>query len=472
MPGSKGLFSTCACTEVEERSWDPARYKFTKRKTEPLENIIVTKFGGTSLADAGQFRKVKNIILANPDRRIVVASAPGKRFAEDIKVTDLLLACYNAAADQEPFEEILMQIRDRFKAIIDDLKLTFPIDDEIARIRTHLAETPDADYMASRGEFLNSKILAAYLGFTFVDPAWCVCFDTDGNLDLAMTKRAMRAALAPLSHAVVAGFYGADADDKIHTMTRGGSDITGSLAALAVEASLYENWTDVSGLLAADPRIVENPKSVKYLSYRELRALSYMGASVLHTDAVLPAASIDIPINIKNTNCPEDFGTMIVRKIPKSARTSIAGVAGRKDMAVIQVEKVMVSDGAGFSAIMLDILKRRNIPFEQCLTGIDTITIIMRNDLLEECKDNLLTEIRETLNPDFLYVKENQAMLAVIGGLATEDTDANIKVLRALAECDIEISTINQGAGKLNLLIGVPQERYEDAIKAIHATIE
>ena len=327
--------------------------------------------------------------------------------------------------------------------------------------------------MASRGEYLNSRILAEFLGYTFVDPAWCVCFTESGELDQTMTRRAMGAALRPLKKAVIAGFYGADSDGIIHTFSRGGSDVTGSLAACAIQADLYENWTDVSGLLAADPRIVDTPHTVEYLTYRELRTLSYMGASVLHTDAVLPASDMGIPINIRNTNRPEDPGTMIIRKLPEGkTKHPVTGVAGRKGMSVIQVEKVMVSDGSGFSAIMLDILKKRRLPFEQCLTGIDTITLVIKSDLLVECRDDLFREIREKLNPDYLGLKENLSMIAVTGEKGTESSDANVKVLQALTAAGIEISTVNQGAGKLNLLIGVPEERYEDAIRAIYRTMQ
>ncbi len=434
---------------------------------------IVAKFGGTSLADADHFRKIKKIVVENPDRRYIVASAPGKRYPDDIKVTDMLLSCYEIAAKGEPFEEALLAIKSRFQDILDDLNMNFPLDHEIDKLRTHLSDTPDKDYMASRGEYLNSRILADFLGFHFVDPAWCVSFSSNGDFDEPMTKRAMGAALRPLNHAVIAGFYGADENGNIHTFSRGGSDVTGSLAACAVDADIYENWTDVSGLLAADPRIVNSPKSVDYLSYRELRTLSYMGASVLHTDAVLPASEKGIPINIRNTDRPEDNGTMIVRHLPEDEpRYPVTGVAGRLGMTVIQVEKVMVSDGSGFSAIMLDILKRRNLPFEQCLTGIDTITLVIRSDLLSDCKNDLLDEIQEVLKPDFLGIKENLSMIAVVGEKSTESSDANIQVLHALKKAGIEISTINQGAGKLNLLIGVPENRYEEAIRVIYSTIE
>ena len=434
---------------------------------------VVAKFGGTSLAGAEQFRKIREIIAEDPDRRFIVASAPGKRFPEDQKVTDLLLRCWEEASAGNDFEIYLEMIRKRFSDIITDLGMDFPLDDEIAEIRKHLQTDPQRDYTASRGEYLNSRILAEYLGFTFVDPEWCVCFDENGVLDQMMTRRALGASLKPLAKAVIAGFYGADMNGRIHTLSRGGSDVTGSLAAAAIQADLYENWTDVPGLLAADPRIVDAPMTVQFVSYRELRTLSYMGASVLHTDAVLPVSDMGIPINIRNTYAPEDAGTMIVRKIPKGEKKyPIIAVAGRQGMSVIQVEKVMVSDESGFTAIMLDILKNRQLPFEQCLTGIDSVTLVIRSDLLEPCKEDLFAEIRETLNPDFLGLKENLSMIAIIGEKGTEASDANVRVLQSLTQEDIQISTINQGAGKLNLLIGVPDEKYEEAIRAIYRTID
>jgi len=430
---------------------------------------IVAKFGGSSLADAAQFRKVRAIIESDPQRRFIVASAPGRRSANDVKVTDLLYECQALAARHADPTPVLDQITARFTEIIEDLGIEFDLQTEMAIIRSRLRER---DYMASRGEYLNSKILAAYLGVPFYDAAESVRFLRNGRPDYELTNELLASALSNVDRAVVPGFYGADASGVIRTFSRGGSDVTGSLVARAVGADLYENWTDVSGLLAADPRIVEHPKSVEYMSYRELRTLSYMGASVLHTDAVLPAADMGIPINIRNTDEPENPGTMIVRKLPKGQKKyPVIGVAGRKGMSVIQVEKVMVSDGSGFSAIMLDILKNRQLPFEQCLTGIDSVTLVIRDDLLAGCKEDLLEEIRETLKPDFIGVRENLSMIAVVGEKGTESTDANVKVLQALTREGIEISTINQGAGKLNLLIGVPDERYEEAIRAIYGTI-
>ena len=434
---------------------------------------VVAKFGGTSLASAGQFRKIRQIVQEDPDRRFIVASAPGKRFEADRKVTDLLLECFRLAADGGAFEPCLEQIRARFAEIVTGLSLDFPLDAEIDSLREHLRSTPERDYVLSRGEYLNARILADYLGFTFVDPEWCVCFDDAGRLDAAMTRRTMGAALRPLSRAVIAGFYGADMSGRVRTLSRGGSDVTGSLAAAAIHADLYENWTDVSGLLAADPHIVESPRTVKYVSYRELRTLSYMGASVLHTDAVLPVSDMGIPINIRNTDRPSDAGTTIVRKLPKGeTKYPIVGVAGRPGMSVIQVEKVMVSDESGFTAVMLDILKNRQLPFEQCLTGIDTVTLVIRSDLLEPCKEDLFAEIREKLHPDYLGLTERLSMIAVIGERGTESCDANVRVLQSLARAGMPINTINQGAGKLNLLIGVPEDRYAEAIRAIYAAID
>ena len=434
---------------------------------------IVAKFGGTSLADAEQFLKVKDIVLSDSRRRFVVASAPGKRFEGDVKVTDLLLSAYQKAAAGEDFSSVLTEIGDRFAGIAKGLGIDFPVDAEMETLKENLTTHPDRDYAASRGEYLSSRILAQVLGYTFVDPAWCVSFDEDGKLNLKLTLRTLKAALLPLNNAVVAGFYGADSNDKIHTFSRGGSDVTGSLVALAAQADLYENWTDVSGLLAADPRIIGGARSVQYLTYRELRTLSYMGASVLHTDAVLPAADAGIPINIRNTNRPEDAGTVIVREIPKEVKRSpITGVAGRKGMSVLQVEKVMVSDGAGFTAVMLDMLKQRGVPFEQCLTGIDTITLVIKSKVLAACKEDLLSEIRRVLNPDYIGVQENLSMIAVIGEKDTEAVSAKTHILQALSAEGIEINTVNQGAGKLNLLIGVPEDCYETAIKTIYRTLE
>ena len=436
-------------------------------------NLKVLKFGGTSLADSHQIRKAAEIIKADPARRYIVCSAPGKRFSDDIKVTDLLYSCFEAALKEDDFEDTLSEVQSRFQEIIDDLGVEFDIEAEIEKIRRRLKEYPSGSYIASRGEYLNSKIMAAYLGFPFVDPYFCIRFDAEGHLLSQETYNALSETLKDLDHAVIAGFYGSGPDGNIMTFSRGGSDITGSLVARAVGADLYENWTDVSGLLAADPRIIDSPRVVEYISYRELRTLSYMGATVLHADALLPVNHAGIPVNIKNTNRPEDPGTMIVSDLPRERELhTITGVAGRKGLSVIQVEKMMVSDGAGFTAVILDIFKAYGVPFEQCLTGIDTVTLIIRSDYFTSHKEALLSAIKEQLDPDTLLVREDLAMIAVVGESDADYQGSTVCILGAVSDAGIELNTINQGAGSLNLIIGVNESDYEEAIRAIYNSIQ
>ncbi len=432
----------------------------------------VLKFGGTSLADSGQFRKVAEIVKSDPARRYVVASAPGKRFDGDIKVTDLLIDCYELAKAGSDFEENLMEVKDRFEEITENLGVPFDMEPEMDLIRRNLKNYPSRSYALSRGEYLNSKILAAYLGFSFVDPYYCIKFKAGGELDAHATYTALHQKLSDLDHAVIAGFYGSGPDGNIITFSRGGSDITGSLVAKAIGADLYENWTDVSGLLAADPRIIDNPRVVKYISYRELRTLSYMGATVLHADALLPVNQAEIPVNIRNTNDPEAPGTMIVSELPlEREKHTITGVAGRKGLSVIQIEKIMVSDGAGFTAVILDIFKAFGIPFEQCLTGIDTVTVIVREDYMRDNKEKLLDAIEEQLHPDTLFVRENLAMIAVVGESDADYQGSTVCILGAVSDAGIELNTINQGGGSLNLIIGINEADYEKAISAIYNSI-
>lgn len=434
---------------------------------------VAAKFGGTSLAGAEQFRKVAQIIRQDPARRYIVASAPGKRSKDDIKVTDLLYECYDAAVNGRDTQSPLRRVEERFRGIVDDLGISFDVEGEIDVIRAMLRTYPQRDYMASRGEYLNSRILAAYLGYDFVDPAGCIRFDDAGRLMEKETKELLSKCLKPLDRAVIAGFYGARENGCVQTFSRGGSDITGSLVAEAVYADVYENWTDVSGMLAADPRIVPGAKSIDYISYRELRTLSYMGASVLHTDAVLPAKRSGIPIHILNTNCPADKGTVIATSLPEDrVSRAVTGVAGRKGLSVVQVEKSMVSDGAGFTAILLDVFKEYRVPFEQCLTGIDTVSVVIRSDLFQPKRDVILNRIREALDPDVLRVEEDLAMIAVVGERVKNDRCVTIRILDAIAKMGIEASTINQGSGGLNLIVGVAEKDYENAVRAIYGEIE
>ena len=433
-------------------------------------DTIVCKFGGTSLADASQIMKAAQIVRAEKARKFIVVSAPGKRYPVDVKVTDMLYKCYELAAVKKDFRPLLHEVGNRFREIVQDLNVDFDLDGELELIRNVLQAAPQRDYAASRGEYLNAKILASYLQFPFVDPADCICFTDEGSFDEAGTDTALYETLSALPCAVIAGFYGARPNGAIQTFSRGGSDVTGAVVAAAVRADLYENWTDVPGMLAADPRIVKDPRVIDVISYRELRILSYMGASVLHTDAVLPVRRAGIPINIRNTNSLKEPGTMIVPDADVRAH-AVTGVAGRKGLSVVQVEKAMVSDGAGFTAILLDIFRTHRIPFEQCLTGIDTVSVVIRSDVLHPLKNAVLNEIRDILLPDKVDVSEDLSMITVVGEKTHDAHGITTQILNAVEGAGIVINTINQGAGDLNLIIGVAEEHYEKAMRVIYGVI-
>lgn len=430
---------------------------------------VVCKFGGSSLADAAQFCKVADILHADAARRFVVASAPGKRNREDTKVTDLLYRCCSLAQEGKDFRPTLEQIRTRFAGIMAELELAFPLDAELAVIEAHLQAEPSADYMASRGEYLNSKLLAAYLGIAFVDAADAIVFRENGTLDEEATDAGLRKALSKVNAAVVPGFYGAMPNGAIRTFSRGGSDVTGSLVARAIGADIYENWTDVSGMLAADPRIVEDPRTVDYITYRELRELSYMGASVLHEDAVFPVRRAGIPINIRNTNRPGDNGTMIVDCLPDKAYIrSITGVTGKKGFCCIQVEKSMMNAEVGFGARLLKILADFNVPFEHCPTGIDTMSVLVHRDEFCAQGETIISEIRAQLSPDVLELQDNLALIAVVGcGLASTRGTAS-RVFRTVADSGIDIRMIDMGSSSLNLIIAVAEKDFEETIRVIY----
>lgn len=428
----------------------------------------VVKFGGSSLADAGQFLKVRDVILSDPGRKYVVASAPGKRFSGDVKVTDMLYRCHEQAAAGEDYGEIFAQIRARFDGIIAELGLDVSLEEDFNEISSALSAGCGRDYMASRGEYLNSKLLSRLLGFDFLDPAGPVFFSREGKFDAERTNALLSEALAGREYVVIPGFFGADADGKVHTFSRGGSDITGSIVARAVGADLYENWTDVSGVMAADPRIVKDPPVIDFMSYNELRELSYMGASVLHEDAVFPVKKAGISINLKNTNDPKAPGTMIVSSLPKGMRPKmITGIAGRKGLSSIQVEKSMMNEETGFGAKLLDIFAGFGIPFEHCPTGIDTMSVIVSSHFLERCRSELLDAIREQLQPDILFCEDGLALIAVVGHGLAYSIDATAKIFKALADAGVGVQLIDQGSSRLNLILGVAEEDYEKAIRAV-----
>lgn len=431
--------------------------------------IIVTKFGGTSLADAKQLRKVADILGADPRRRYAVVSAPGKRCGTDTKVTDLLYRCCELAQSGGEWEPVLEKIESRFREITDELVPAFPLTEEIGTIRRHLQTAPDRDYMASRGEYLNGRIIAAYLGWSFVDAADAVCFTADGTLDEALTDRRLSAALTACDHAVLPGFFGALPDGRIKTFSRGGSDISGALAARAVGAEEYENWTDVSGMLFTDPRIVEDPRTIEWISYRELRELSYMGASVLHEDAVFPVRRAGIPIHIRNTNRPADEGTRIVASLPETARRrAVTGIAGKTGFCSIQVEKSMMNGEVGFGARLLDIFASCGVPFEHCPTGIDTMSVVVSQSAFEPKREEILGRLRRELQPELLSVEEHLAMIAVVGHGMVASRGCAARVFRTVADAGINIRMIDQGSSELNIILGVDEADFEEAIRCIY----
>ena len=434
-----------------------------------MTRVITAKFGGTSLADASQIRKVAQIIKSNPERKFVVASAPGKRFSDDIKVTDLLYSCYSEFAKGDEYSGTLAKIKERYASIISELGITFDIGAEIERIEHELRKYPPADYLASRGEYLNSKIIAEFLGWTFVDAAEVIFFNENGLFDGEKTFMTMSAKLRDVTCAVIPGFYGSMPDGRIKTFSRGGSDVTGSIVARSVNADVYENWTDVSGMLSADPRIVDSPKPIEFITYTELRELSYMGASVLHEDAVFPVRKAGIPINIRNTNRPDDNGTLIAASLPKDVKRSpVTGIAGRKGFVSIRVEKSQMNGETGFGARLLYIFSRNGIPFEHCPTGIDTISVIVNGSLFDTKRDEILREIKNELMPDFITIEKNLAVIAVVGEGMVSVRGTAAKVFASLADTGVNVRMIDQGSDELNIIIGVDDSDYEKAVKALY----
>lgn len=428
----------------------------------------VVKFGGSSLASARQFKKVKAIITADKTRSFVVPSAPGKRDSKDTKVTDLLYQCYDAAVSGQSYKRILDQIKKRFEDIIDGLELDLNLDFEFNNIEQNFIKKAGRDYAASRGEYLNSIIMARYLGFPFVDAAEVICFDEDGKFLSEKTNEELAARLLDMKQAVIPGFYGSRPDGTITTFSRGGSDITGSLVARALYADLYENWTDVSGFLVADPRIIENPVPIETITYRELRELAYMGASVLHEDAIFPVRKEGIPINIRNTNKPEDPGTLIVENTSRKPRYTITGVAGKKGFCAVNIDKAMMNAEVGFGRKVLEVFENSNISFEHVPSGIDTMTIFVHQDEFQEKEQSVIAGIHRAVHPDSIDLESDLALIAVVGrGMkATRGTAG--RVFSALAHAKVNVKMIDQGSSELNIIIGVKDEDFDTAIRAIY----
>lgn len=430
----------------------------------------VVKFGGSSLASAEQILKAVAIIRGEESRRFVVPSAPGKRFAGDTKVTDLLIKAYTESANVQSFEETFREIGERYLGIIRGLGLNLDLTGELEIIHTQLAEGTTLDYVASRGEYLNGIIMAAYLGFTFIDAAEVIFFDKDGVFEAELTNRVMSRRLSRCKNAVIPGFYGSMPNGAVKTFSRGGSDITGAIVARAAGADLYENWTDVSGFLMVDPRIVDSPKPIEVITYRELRELSYMGASVLHEDSIFPVKVAGIPINIKNTNRPDDNGTFIV---PKGASLThggvITGIAGRKGLRLIHLEKDMMNQEVGFGLKVLQVIADMGISFEHLPSGIDTMCVVLSGADIDGREQEITARINEAVHPDYLAIEDNLALVAVVGRGMAGTPGTACRVFNALAREDINIRMIDQGSSELNIIVGVNEDEFEKAIRAIYA---
>lgn len=430
----------------------------------------VVKFGGSSLADANQFKKVAEIIRTDKDRCYIVPSAPGKRYPDDEKVTDLLYKCYDEMAQGEKAWRAFHPIEERFNEIISDLGLNLDLREEYLKIIKGFKDRLGRDYAASRGEYLNGIILAEFLGYSFVDAADVVKFNYDDTFDAALTDEALEGALSGFCRAVIPGFYGAKPDGTIKTFSRGGSDVTGSIVAKAVKAELYENWTDVSGFLVADPRIVENPAVIETITYRELRELSYMGAGVLHEDAIFPVREAGIPINIKNTNKTDDEGTWIVPEVDAPIKNIITGIAGKKNFSVIHIEKDRMNGELGFLRRILSLLEILKINFEHIPTGIDTLSIVLESKVFADYPD-IIERIRKVAGiekPNIIEAFHNLALIAVVGRGMRERLGTASLIFAALSHANINIRTIDQGSSELNIIIGVAEDDYEAAIRAIY----
>ncbi|MCI6886623.1 MAG: aspartate kinase [Lachnospiraceae bacterium] len=428
----------------------------------------VVKFGGSSLASARQFKKVGDIIRADKSRRYVVPSAPGKRSSKDEKVTDMLYECYDAASTGASYKKILEKIKARYMEIIDGLDLNLNLDHEFARIEENFVKGIGRDYAASRGEYLNGIVMAHYLGYEFIDAAEVIFFDENGNFEAELTHKELSERLEHVERAVIPGFYGSKHDGSIKTFSRGGSDVTGSIVAKAIHADLYENWTDVSGFLVADPRIVENPEVIQTITYKELRELAYMGASVLHEDAIFPVRKEGIPINIRNTNKPEDKGTLIVESTCRKPRYTITGIAGKKGFCAINIEKAMMNSEVGFGRKVLQVFVKYGISFEHMPSGIDTMTIMVHQSEFEEYEQSVIAGIHRAVEPDSVELESDLALIAVVGrGMkATRGTAG--RIFSALAHARINVKMIDQGSSELNIIIGVKNADFEAAIKAIY----
>lgn len=433
--------------------------------------IKVAKFGGTSLADANQIRKVQKIICADEERCYVVPSAPGKRTASDRKITDLLYLCHAHVQQNVPIDEVFQIIVERYLDIVRDLGISIDLEPYFDDIKKKISGGASADYTASRGEFLNGHILAALLGYDFVDPFEIIFFDKYGKINIEQTQAKTNRRLLKHTKAVIPGFYGCAHDGHIKTFPRGGSDITGSIIAKGVHADVYENWTDVSGLLMADPNVVDNPRPIDIITYRELRELSYMGANVIHDEAIFPVREAGIPLKIKNTNRPDDSGTLIVRDADPITHTgTITGIAGRKNFTVIVIEKALLNTEVGYGRRLLSVLEVNGVSFEHMPSGIDTISLVIADSQLDNKLDKIIQEIKSECMPDSTEVYPNMALIATVGRGMAYTPGIAAMLFDALGKKNINVRMIDQGSSEINIIVGVETDDFEHAVRAIYSS--
>ncbi len=432
---------------------------------------IVCKFGGSSVADHNQFLKIRKIVQANPKRTVIVPSAPGKRHSGEAKLTDLLYLCHDMAQKKLSLDGPFALIRDRYLGIETGLGLKADMAQVLESFRGEIETGASRDFVASRGEYLCGILVAAFLGAELVDPKDTVFFDKTGRID-PKTYPALAKRMSDENRLyVLPGFYGADVKGNIKTFSRGGSDISGAIAARAVMAELYENWTDVSGLLMADPRIVDNPHPLDEVSYREIRELSYMGANVFHDEAIAPVRDVGIPINIRNTNRPEDPGTRIVSKLPRITKYDIAGVAGKKNFSMFSLEKNMMNKEIGFARKMLGIFETKGVSIEHVPSSIDSMSVVVSNEEINDKTEAILEDIRRILEPDTLEVEQDLALIAVVGEGLSHQVGQAAKVFIALRDAQVNVRIIDQGSSEFNIIIGVDNADYEKAIRALYAAM-
>ncbi len=433
------------------------------------DGIVVSKFGGSSLADSTQIKKVLDIVKEDSSRKYVVVSAPGKRHPKDQKITDLLYLCNKMAEQDLDFDEIFKVVYNRFINIRDELGIDLDLETTLLEIKDRIANGATADFTASRGEFITGQIVAKALNYEFIDAAEIIVFGRNGSCNLEATREKMKERMEGIEFAVIPGFYGSILDGKIKTFSRGGSDVTGSMVALGVAATLYENWTDVSGFLMADPRIVENPKQIEALTYKELRELSYMGATVLHDEATYPVRLGSIMMNIRNTNEPKHPGTIILGDDQiKSVPGRITGVAGKKGFTIITIDKTMMAGEVGFVRKVLAIIEINNISIEHIPTGIDSISLVIADSELENKIEKIIEDFKLHCEPDTVTVKSNMSLLAVVGKGMIKTKGISAKLFSALYEADVNVSMITQGAGELSIIIGIDTDDFNNATRSIY----